>query len=294
MEEGPDLAQAPPTNIYHTLDDSPGPRKSSSRPTSGHYYHVLENPAEGGVAEVSPRGPEGRDYARSRGTEVTLPVEPGESGQGALTQKSLFDDPEYSPLKPVGKTIQVVDPRYTGDYERSPNYTIPRVNLSPHEVDPKYLGDYEWDPTYVPKPPPRRRKSVDEHRLPPRPPQRRQSLEIDPLAKYAGDYERDPTYVPPPLRNGIESSELDPKYRGDYERDPQYMAGLVHKSSRQTEASSVEYSYPYLASEDLVPPHIPHEYKALEDALKDPPREYARLTSEPLDTTLVPSINTTV
>ena len=287
MEEGPDFAQAPPTSIYHTLDDSSAPRKSSSRPASGHYYHVLENPVEG---EAPPR-----DHARSRGAEVTLPMDPG---QGALTQKSLFDDPEYSPLKPLGKSIQVVDPRYTGDYERSPNYTIPRVQLSSHEVDPKYLGDYEWDPTYVPKPPPRRRKSVDERRLPPRPPERRQSLEIDPLAKYAGEYERDPSYVPPPLRNGkigIESSELDPKYRGDYERDPQYMAGLVHKSSRRTEASgSAEYSYPYLASEDLVPPHIPHEYKALEDVLKDPPREYARLTSEPLDTTVVPSINTTV
>ena len=292
MEDGPDPTQVPPTNIYRTLEDPPDPRRSSSRPTSGHYYHVLENPVEGEAAENPPRE---RDYtspSRSRGIEVTLPVEPGQ----ALTQKSLFDDPEYSPLKPVGKTIQVVDPRYTGDYERSPNYTIPRVNLSSHEVDPKYLGDYEWDATYIPKPPPRR-KSVDEHHRPPRPPQRRQSLEVDPLAKYTGDYERDPTYVPPPLRNGRtgkESSELDPKYRGDYERDPDYMAGLVRQSSRQTKGNSAEYSYPYLASEDLVPPHIPHEYKTLEDALKDPPREYARLTSEPPDTTLIPSINTTV
>lgn len=284
-------AVVPRTSIYDTLPE-PGDA-DEGQPFSGHYYHILENP-------VGEDATDGHKWpVRSK---VNIPLPQGASGDVSM-QKSLFDDPEYSSLKPgPRRSIEVVDQRYIGDYERSPNYVKPTMRLPAENVDPKYLGDYEWDPNYIPKLP-SREPSCEE--TPPKPPQRRESLGAadrvdkparrDQLANYVGDYERDPTYVPPPLRNGNvtpQTIELG-KYRGNYERDPQYMAALVKRASRQGKGVSAEYAYPYPPLEDLVPPHIPHEYTALEEALRDPPQEYAKLTSD--QPPLTPSsINTTV
>ncbi len=353
-------AIVPPVNIYQTLED---PNEGKPR-ISGHFYHVLEGPSKDSkekeesleydyattngrwpipVAKpngvVAPR--RGQDGEGMRKGGETPGEFKGKGGAGLVTQKSLFDDPEYSPVKIPprrgggGKdAIEVIDPRYVGDYERHPNYEMPTVKLSARDVDPKYLGDYEWDPTYIPKPPPRRKTSAGarlqrkgslqdrhlravtigkEEDRPPKPPKRRQSLgAVDsvrlPLAKYLGDYERNPTYVPAPLRNGstgmgkglppsrssdnvgkIPVDILDLKYRGNYERNPIYMAQLIQKASKQGKHPGAGYSTGRVGSpsDDLVPPHLPHEYKCLEDALRDRPQEYATLTSDLPDTAAV-------
>ena len=275
----------PPTNIYHTMDDS----RQRTGDVKHHFYHVLD----GKDGRQKSRGDDQADGEYSYARSDVLPAKPpgqehSERSHGLSTSKNLFDDPNYSPVKiPQTKDIKVIDPRYTGDYERDPIYIPPAVKVPASEVDPKYHGDYEWDPNYIPKPPPRR-NSADGR--PPKPPQRRQSLEVEPLLRrYMGDYERDPNYVPPPLQNG--KAALDSKYRGDYERDPAYMVQLVRKTSRTGKVTSTEYSYPYpptltMTTEDLVPPHIPHEYTALQEALLDPPQEYAQLNPDPSETTL--------
>ncbi len=357
-------------NIYQTLED---PKETKPR-ESGHFYHVLEGPSK------NSKGKEDSleyDYATTDGRWPVLPAkqngvvagqeqEGAEKGKGEgggkggkpedgkggktpplVTQRSLFDDPDYSPVKiPQRKgraggerragrgkeSIEVVDPRYVGDYERHPTYELPTVKLLARDVDPKYLGDYEWDPTYVPKPPPRqntpavsrlqRKGSLQDRHLrairiekeedrPPKPPKRRQSLgAVDsvrlPLANYLGDYERNPTYVPPPLQNGkarhgsvgkIPVDLLDPKYRGNYERNPIYVAQLIQKATKQAKGMSTAPSTgggASLLGDEAVPPHLPHEYTCLEDALRDPPREYATLTSELQDTATVPMVDPTM
>ena len=176
------------------------------------------------------------------------------------TEKTLFDDPEYSPLKGICKRmVEVVDPRYVGDYERSPTYTCPTVQMKASEIDPKYRGDYEWDPTYVPKLSPRRASfsSVGAHRIP-KPDEvlkRRKSLEADALHRYIGDYEWSPNYVPAPLRNGSSGPlpGLDQKYSGNYERDPAYVAHVLKKSAQERQRShSVEYTIPGAQSRDCL------------------------------------------
>lgn len=262
----------PHVNIYNTLDSNAEVFLSPD----GHEYQKL-----------SPEGEKydyGEEFTEWRINHVT------ETSSKLSTQKSLFDDPEYSPLKGMcGKMdISVVDPRYIGDYERSPTYTCPTVKMKASEINPKYRGDYERDPTYVPKPSPRRAScsSVEAHRIP-KPDEvlkRRKSLEADSLHKYTGDYEWSPNYVPAPLRNGSSGPlpALDRKYSGNYERDPIYMAHVLKKTGHgRHRAQSVEYTVPdTLSRENAVPPHIPHEYAQLEDDLKDPPREYARLNSQ--------------
>lgn len=325
---GPQPSLSPPVpNEYSKLEQTPAgdqppprpPKPSSTKPTSrtppppppailqnreSQIYSEPSNPGAiekgvGGSSEHLPpvniyRTLEGHtnrdsneyDYARESGGWKVRQSE-DEGGKG------IFDDPEYSPLRGGSvkgrKTIEVLDPRYVGDYERSPTYSCPTVQVKPSDLDPKYRGDYEWDPTYVPKPPPRRASvGSDSGKKIPVPSmviERRKSLEADALHKYSGDYERNPTYVPPPLlQNGNtknETSSLEYKYTGDYERDPLYMANKLS-------ANNSEYSAPYPNGDqtwaDLVPPHIPHEYTALEDAMKNPPQQYARLTSEPPDT----------
>ena len=185
-------------------------------------------------------------------------------------------DPSYVPPPFRNENMGTgPDSKYRGNYERDPNYVPPpfwneNMGTGP---DSKYRGDYERDPNYVP------------------PPFRNENMGTGPDSKYRGDYERDPNYVPPPLKVG---TRLDNKYRGDYERDPIYMADLVRRAAEMT--TSAEYSYPYPVTDDVVPPHVPHEYKALVEVMKDPPGEYARLKSEPPDTptTTLSSTNTTV
>ena len=274
----PPIVQNRRSQIYNDLNDrdiEKGIRGSSrDEQPPVNIYRTLDGHANRDSYEY--------DYAReSGGWKVKSPEDEGGKG--------LFDDPEYSPLTGVRgkkKKIEVIDPRYIGDYERSPTYTCPTVQLNPRDLDPKYRGDYEWDPTYVPQPPPRRASfSSDTNRRIPKPMevlQRRKSLEADALHKYLGDYERNPNYIPPPLRNRstkIRGSKLEHRYVGDYERDPLYMANKL--------AGNSEYSAPYPAGDqtwaELVPPHIPSEYTALEEAMKDPPQQYATLTSEPSD-----------
>ena len=207
---------APPMNIYNSLD-GPGRRFSASNVRNCHPDY---NP-------VIPR----RDSEKS-------------------TKKSstLFDDPDYSPVKKVNskkeKRFEIIDPRYTGDYERSPEYTCPTVKIKTNEIDPKYRGDYERDPNYIPQPPPRRASftSSNQNRVVDREPEpvpRRQSVGVDALSKYRGDYERNPTYVPSPLRE--DRSLLGRKYSGNYERDPIYMANVLKKSRDEREGST-DYS----------------------------------------------------
>lgn len=261
----------PHVNIYNTLDSN---------------VEVPLSPDGNEYQELSPEGEKydyGEEFTEWRISHMT-------ETSKVSTEKSLFDDPEYSPLKGVciKKDIAVVDPRYTGDYERSPTYTYPTVKMKASEVNPKYRGDYERDPTYVPKPSLRRAScsSVGAHQIP-KPDKvlkRRKSLEADALHKYTGDYEWSPNYVPAPLRNGSSGPlpALDRKYSGNYERDPVYVAHVLKKVGHgRHRAQSVEYTIPdTLSRENAVPPHIPHEYAQLEDDLKDPPREYARLNSK--------------
>ena len=262
----------PSTNIYHTMDDS---RKT----VPSHFYHELE------AEENSNTNGE---YSYAQTERLLTKAQPGqEENEESDTPKSLFDDPDYSSVElPQAKDVQMVDPRYVGNYERDPMYIPPTVKVPASELDPKYRGDYERDPRYIPKPPPRRNSCESR---PPRPPQRRQSLEGDALTRYMGDYEQDPNYIPPPLRNGNMRKgldKLDQKYHGDYERDPTYVMQKMRNASQKGKVTSTEYSYPYpptdaVSFEDLVPPHIPHEYKALEEVLLNPKQEYARLNSEP-------------
>lgn len=266
----------PHVNIYNTLESN----KETPLSPDGHEYQ-----------ELSPEGEKydyGEEFNEWRISNVTQ-----ESKES--TQKSLFDDPEYSPLKGVCKknndnSVTVVDPRYTGDYERCPTYTCPTVQkkAKANEVVPQYRGGYEWDPTHVPKRSPRRAScsSAGTRRIP-KPDEvmkRRKSLEADALHKYTGDYEWSPNYVPVPLRNGSSGplAALDQKYSGNYERDPVYMAHVLKRSSQEKQrARSVEYTIPGVVSrENSLPPHVPHEYTQLEDNTRDPPQQYARLNSQ--------------
>ena len=108
-------------------------------------------------------------------------------------------------------------------------------------------------------------------------------MEADALHQYIGDYEWSPNYVPAPLRNGSSGPlpALDQKYSGNYERDPAYVAHVKKSAQERQRSHSVEYTIPGAQSrENSVPPHIPHEYAPLEDNLKDPPQQYARLNSQ--------------
>ena len=222
-------------------------------------------------------------------------------------------------------------------------------------VDPRYLGDYERHPDYIPKPlPVVLEVSQDALDTPPVPPQRRQSLshahkvgtnsktsvvmdsrpqngyELDP--RYQGDYERDPHYVLP-LRNTTEPSPLDDddKYQGDYERDPNYVPpphSLEIKPTRSPDhdrtydgekelwdegdyerdpdylrnqrmlppQGSVGTRHTYAATNtlnesDLVPtPNHHHGYKALDSTLREPLRRYTQLSIEQI-TSCSPSLS---
>ena len=260
----------PHVNIYNTLESN----VEAPLSPDGHEYQ-----------ELSPEG-EKNDYGEEfKDWRVNNVV----ASSKVATEKSLFDDPEYSPLKGMCKKDNtVVDPRYIGDYERCPTYTCPTVPKKTNGIDPKYRGDYEWDPTYVPKRSPRRASySSSGRRRIPKPDEvlkRRKSLEADALHKYTGDYEWSPNYVPVPLRNGSSgpSAMLDQKYSGNYERDPIYMAHVLKRSAQEKQrARSVEYTIPgTISRENSVPRHIPHEYRQLEDNTRDPPQQYARLNSQ--------------
>ena len=257
-----------PVNIYNTLESN----VESPMSPDGHEYQELS--PEG---EKYDYGEEFTDWRISNVTETSK----------VSAEKSLFDDPEYSPLKDVHRKDEV-DPRYTGDYERSPTYTCPTVAKTFNGIDRKYRGDYERDPTYVPRRSPRRAScSAAGARRIPKPEEilkRRKSLEADALHKYTGDYEWSPNYVPAPLRNGSNGAlaVLDTKYSGNYERDPVYMAHFLKKSAQgKQRAQSVEYTIPgTISRESSVPPSIPHEYTQLEENTMDPPQHYARLSSQ--------------
>ena len=170
-----------------------------------------------------------------------------QSNRTATTRSpALFDDPDYSPICRAtgkeGKQFKIIDPRYRGDYQRSPEYTCPTIKVNVSEIDPKYRGDYERDPNYVPHAL-RRGASVSSNQKEVTDTEqfsRRQSEgAIDPLSKYRGDYERNPTYVPSPLR---ENEQLSRKYAGNYERDPVYMANVLQKAQK-SRTNSVERPY---------------------------------------------------
>ena len=255
----------PHVNIYNTLDSS---------------AEGLLSPGSQEYQELSPEI-ESYDYGEEF-TEWRINHIPAEASKMS-TQKSLFDDPEYSPLKGMKK--KVVDPRYAGDYERSPTYTCPTVEVKVGETDPKYRGDYERDPTYVLKLSPRRAScsSAGAHHIP-KPDKilkRRKSLEADALHKYAGDYEWSPNYVPAPLRDGSSGPLplLDKKYSGNYERDPVYMAHVLKSAHGRLRAQSVEYTIPNTLSRENVVQHVSREHAQLKDDFMDPPHEYTRLNS---------------
>ena len=260
----------PHVDIYNTLDSNIEPPLSPG----GHEYQ-----------ELSPER-ERYDYGEEFSDWMVSNI--SEASKASTQKSSLFDDPEYSPLRGVRNEVDTaVDPRYVGDYERSPTYTCPTVKGKMSETDSKYRGDYEWDPTYVPRRSPRRASySSSERRRIPKPDEimRRKSLEADALHRYAGDYEWSPNYVPAPLRNGSSGplAVLNQKYSGNYERDPVYMAHVLKKTAQEKQrAKSVEYTIPGMISrENSVPPHISHEYTPLEDNMRDPPQQYARLNSQ--------------
>ena len=264
-------------------------------------YNTLESNLE---APLSPGGNEYQeltpeqdkyDYGEEFSDWMVSNVHVAEAPKTFTQKSTLFDDPEYSPLRGISKKEDtILDSRYVGDYERSPTYTCPTMKIKANEIDPKYRSGYEWDPTYVPKRSPRRAScSSSGRRRIPKPDEvmkRRKSLEADTLHKYTGDYEWSPNYVPAPLRN--EScgplGALDQKYSGNYERDPVYMAHVLKKSAQEKQrAKSVEYTIPgTISRESSVPPHIPHEYTQLEENTMDPPRQYARLNSQTPEPTL--------
>lgn len=222
------------SHIYGDLDDKDletgiRGRKQFSPPPILSVCDTLEDP--GHLAYYSHSNTRPRDY------EMVV------STQGALkslqdtTHSTLFDDPEYYPLKqPVSKSkVEIPDPRYVGNYERSPTYTCPMVTVGIDKLQPKYRGDYEWDPMYAPAPPPRRAsvscnqtQSVLKEQEAKVKVQHRRSLENEVLYKYRGDYERCPTYEPCALKvKEMETSQvLGKNYSGNYERDPVYMACL--------------------------------------------------------------------
>ena len=227
------------SRIYSDLDDQDLEKVISGEfPIQGVPHTTIYNTLEGPGHVLSRRATH-PDY------DPVVPIKRRESEKSNSKSSAIFDDPEYSPLK-GNKQFEITDPRYTGDYERSPEYTCPTVKLTAEEIDPKYRGNYERDPNYIPKPPPRR-ASVNSNQhtaVSTEPETRRQSNEVDPLSKYRGDYERSPNYVPPPLR-ALENNQklVDRKYSGNYERDPVYMANLL-KKAQEERASGSEHSHP--------------------------------------------------
>ena len=273
----------PPQRLAKPPMKPPSPHSPTAAELPASIYRTLEESGEEGGEATEQQPP-----SESKSSNTQQRPRPAKTSSSSSTatptgkkspDKTLFDDPEYSPLKTVQSRVQQLrEPQYLGDYERDPSYIPPTAAARMSAVDPKYRGDYEWDPSYLPKPPPRR------HSTDARPPPRRGGGNQEPSSSvnYKGDYERDPSYLPPSLRSGGKQP-LVPKYSGDYERDPSYMA---HKLSGSNKTTSLEYSYPSFPEDELVPPHIPHDYQALTDVLKDPPQQYARLNSaEPVDVT---------
>ena len=265
--EGENSAMVPRTSIYDTMEDSAKTKVVSKQPI-----------VPDGIAQSQkPKRPDAYDNLAKKSS----------SRKSEKATVRIFDDPNYSPVGALrSDTVRATDPRYAGNYERHPDYVAPQIDIPRQQLDEKYLGDYERDPAYFSKLPDRS-FSVSASTATssaPKPPERRQSLNQDPrLAKYQGEYEWSEDYVPPPLqnRNRTERAEdLQPalNYTGDYERHPEYVPPLIRRPSRtkeETVRESMEYTYPFVPPDR--PAHIPHEYTALADMLKDPPQEYTSL-----------------
>ena len=290
-------------SIYDTMEDSSQAQLTAGRSTehkttdNGHSYYVLERPSKS-------------DGGRENYDMLAMQSSLSPTRQQQKSSVKIFDDPEYSPFDANAKrtrsdSVKVVDPRYVGDYERHPDYVPPNVDIPKGQLDKKYHGDYERDPTYFSKLPVRSFSTSAQHSTNPEQ-QRRPSLNLDPrLDKYRGNYERSEDYLPPPLQNGnLETRtedyvlEPDPNYTGAYERHPDYVPPLVRRPSKSkvqiiskeggstSPGSSTFFSS---APPGGRPSHVPHEYTALADAMKDPPQQYATLNSDLHTTCSLPS-----
>ena len=231
------------SRIYGDLDDQDLDKVASGEFPLQEVPHTTVYNSPEGPRCISSRRATHPDY------DPVVPIKRRASENSNSTSSAIFDDPEYYPLQ-GNKQFEVTDRRYTGSYERSPEYTCPIVRQTAEEIDPKYRGNYERDPNYIPKPPPRRASdNSNQHTaVSTEPETRRQSNEVVPLSKYRGNYERSPNYVPSPLR-AVENDQslVDRKYSGNYERDPVYMASLI-KKAKEERASSSEHSRPRTSS----------------------------------------------
>ena len=259
-------AMVPRTSIYDTMEDSARTKVVAKQPLA----------PDGSGQPQKPKRPDGYDNLARKSS----------SRKSEKATVRIFDDPNYSPVGALrSDTVRTTDPRYAGNYERHPDYVAPQIDIPKQQLDEKYLGDYERDPAYFSKLPDRSFSvSTSTSTTAPKPPERRQSLNQDPrLAKYQGEYEWSEDYVPPPLQNRNQTErtqDLEPSlnYTGDYERHPEYVPPLIRRPSRtkeETVRESMEYTYPFVPPDR--PAHIPHEYTALADMLKDPPQEYTSL-----------------
>ena len=284
---GLDLNEVPRRSIYDTMEDVSAPDKSEVTTNSGRKveYYVLE-PSSNKTATG--------DYDR-----LAMPLSPPR--KHPKTNVKIFDDPEYlqqdASAKPTrSNSVKVVDPRYVGDYERHPDYALPQIDIPRAQLEEKYHGDYERDPTYFTK---RSFSTSASHAVPSdhHHHHRKTSLNYDPrFNKYRGNYERSEDYIPPPLQNGeIKTNdytlEPDPNYMGAYERHPNYIPPLVRRPSKSKVQILSKDAGPSLMI-DVTPSYLPHEYTALADVTKDPPRQYATLNSDISATHSLPSDST--
>ena len=213
--------------------------------------------------------------------------------------------------KTRSSSVKVTDPRYTGQYERHPDYISPQVEIPRDQLQAKYRGDYERDSTYFTRNPTRSfsvsAASTQNVIHSEKQQERSFSLSAHPSSladKYRGDYERSGDYflppAPPLTENEIKTDdyvlEPDPNYTGAYERHPNYVPPLVKRSSKtkihilsgptssNTAKTNTSVAGGTSGGHNCVPSSVPHEYTALAAVTKDPPQQYTTLSNTPSST----------
>lgn len=224
------------------------------------------HPSSGESLPRTPRRTPSDPPPHSSGVDVYGTL--SEDEQGTAQLPSLHFEPNSKKHKQKIK-FKVLDGAKLGDYERSPSYQCSSVVTFATQVDSKYSGNYERDPNYM--------RRIFDPSVPHRIPHPGEVLEGSTSGiledeggsggKYRGDYERCETYVLPP-KGGVASRYMlgAGKYRGDYERNPVYIANLLAAGSG--------------VAASLVPPS--HEYTPLAATTRQPPQPYVTtLTQHP-------------
>ena len=256
----------PPCNHYNKLDhtlpkkrDGSDSLYSSLNEGKDSFYNSLE--------EIDKKGCDG--YANICHAPST----------GANSLPLLFDDPNYSPVRTKKPHPPSVDKKYTGDYERAPDYVARKHKLnSKRDAATTANGDYissKKSDDYIPMSPPK--SAINPSAL---------STGMD--EKYTGEYERAPDYVPPDQASG-QKHMLPPHTSGEGAKSTsksdhnEYIAmSIASTHPNATPTTSVLQGTECTGDYERDPNYCQDrsstpqtDYQSLADSLMDSPHHYA-------------------